>query len=92
MMTMILQHRKPLNININNKGIDNKVVRCVVSVYLVDWNFANKEAGDVDILEASKEDGKPFHIFCFKEPDYLMNIMELCTTLDDLEGGNTKHN
>ena len=59
---------------------------------LIDRHFANKEVGGVDMLEAATEDSKPFRIFYFKEPDYVMNIMASWMTLDELEGGNTKRN
>ena len=54
--------------------------------------FSDKEVGDVDMLEDSTGGGKIFHILCFKETDYVMNIMALWMTLDELEGGNKKHN
>ena len=41
----------------------------IIPVDLVDRHSVDKVIRDVDILEASAEDGKPFHIFCFKEPD-----------------------
>ena len=50
--------------------------------------FADKEVGDVDMLEDSTEGGKIFHIFCFKETDYAMKIMALWMALDELEGAN----
>ena len=53
---------------------------------LVGRNFAYKEVGGVDILEDATEDGRPFHIFCSKKPDYIMKIMASWMTLDDLEG------
>ena len=48
--------------------------------------FADKEVGDVDMLEDSTEGGKIFHIFCFKENDYVMKIVASWMTLDELEG------
>ena len=36
------------------------------------------------------EYGKPFHIFYFKYPDYMINIMSPWLTLDELEGANTR--
>ena len=59
---------------------------------LIDRKFANKEVGGVDMLEAATEDGKPFLIFCFKYPNYVMKIMISWMTLDELEGANTKRN
>ena len=38
------------------------------------------------------EYGKPFHIFYFKYPDYMMNIMPECITIDDSNGANMKCN
>ena len=57
---------------------------------LIDQHFLDKELGDIDTLEASTEDGNPFHILCFKENDYVTNIMTQWMTLDGLEGSNTK--
>ena len=59
---------------------------------LIDRKFAEKEVGDVDMLEAAIEYGKPFRILCFKEPGYMMNITEPWMTLDELEGANKKRN
>ena len=44
------------------------------------------------MLYVATEDGKKFRILCFKEPDYVMNIMASYMTLDELEGSNTKRN
>ena len=44
------------------------------------------------MLDAAKENGKTLCILFFKEPDYVMSIMALLMTLDDLEGANKKHN
>ena len=44
------------------------------------------------MLEAATVYGKPFCVFCFKDTEYEMRIMALWTTLDDLEGANTKCN
>ena len=44
----------------------------------IDRNFYKRYVGDVDILEATTEEGlegNPFRIFCFKETNYGMNIM-----------------
>ena len=59
---------------------------------IVDRNILDKEVVDVDMFESDTEYGKPFSILCFKEPDYVMNIMASWTALDELEGGNTKRN
>ena len=58
----------------------------------IDRHFANKEVGDVDMVEVMTEEGpqgKPFKIFCFKEPDYIMKIMATWMTLDELPEANT---
>ena len=44
------------------------------------------------MLEAATEDGNPFRILCFKEPDYVMKIMASWMNLDELEGSNTESN
>ena len=36
-------------------------------------HFANKEVGDMDSW-AGKLDSVPFHIYCMKEPDYVMSL------------------
>jgi hypothetical protein len=59
----------------------------------IDRHFANKEVGDVDMVEVMTEEGpqgKPFKIFCFKEPDYVMKIMATWMTLDELPEANTR--
>ena len=48
------------------------------------------EVGDVDMVMAATKEGKPFKIFCFKEPDYVMKIMASWMMLNELERGNTK--
>ena len=53
--------------------------------------FFYKYVGDIDMLEAATEYGNPVHIFLFKYPRYLMNILESWMTLDNMEGVNTKH-
>ena len=45
------------------------------------------------MLEAITEDGtegKSSKIFCFKEPDYVMNIMTTWMTLEELYGADTR--
>ena len=42
------------------------------------------------MLEARTYDNRTFRIFCMKESDYAMNIMENWMTLDDLEGARTR--
>ena len=44
------------------------------------------------MLEADTEYGKTYCIFCFKETEYVMNMMEYWMTLNDLEAANTKCN
>ena len=44
------------------------------------------------MLESATEYGKPFPIFCFKYPDYVINIMSSWMNLGEMEGDNTKHN
>jgi hypothetical protein len=51
----------------------------------IDEHFADRDVGDVDMLEAATEEGKPFRIYCFKETDYVMKIMATWMTLDKLE-------
>ena len=63
-----------------------------VSGDLIDWNFADKEVGVVDMLDAAIEEVKPIRIFGFNKPDYVMKIMSLWMTLDELEGVNMKRN
>ena len=41
----------------------------IVPVDLFDRHSVDNVIGDVEILEASAEDGKPFRILCFKESD-----------------------
>ena len=35
-------------------------------------------------------DGKALKIFCFKEPEYFMNIMATWMTLEELDGADTR--
>ena len=58
---------------------------------LIDRNCSDNDVGGVAMLESATEDNKLFHIFFFKEPDSVMNIMSLWVTIGDLEGGDTKH-
>ena len=59
---------------------------------LIEQNFAYKEVGGVDMLEASTEDGKPFRVFFLKYPEYVMKVMASWMTLDDMKGGKTRCN
>ena len=63
MTKTLLHQRTSLNSKINSKGKNKKVVRCGVTGDLIRQNFADKEVRGVDMLEASKEDGKAFRIF-----------------------------
>jgi hypothetical protein len=56
----------------------------------IDEHFVGKEVGDVDMLEVKTEEGKPFRIYCFKEPDYVMKIMATWMTLDELDDAPTR--
>ena len=44
----------------------------------------DKEVGSVYILEAAIEDGRPFRVFYFKEPNYVIKILLSWTNLDDM--------
>ena len=57
---------------------------------LIDTHFQDKEVGGVDILEARTQENKPFQIFCMKEPDYVMKIMAIWMTLEELDGAKTR--
>ena len=59
---------------------------------IIDGNFSDKEVGGLDILETAKEDGRPLYILLFKYHEYMMNIMELYITLDEMVRSNMKHN
>ena len=50
---------------------------------LIDTHFKYKEVSDIDVIEARTQENKSFQIICTKEPDYLINIMASCMTLDD---------
>ena len=59
----------------------------------IDKYFADKDVTHVDILEAITEEGhegKAFKIICFKEPEYVMNIMATWMTLEELDGADTR--
>ena len=42
------------------------------------------------MIDARNNDNKSFRIFCVKEPDYLMKIMVVWMTHDELEGTKTR--
>ena len=35
-------------------------------------------------------EGKSFNVFCLKEPEYVMKIMDTCMTLKELDGADTR--
>ena len=47
-------------------------------------HFQDKEVGDVVIIEERTQDNKLFWLFCMKYPDYVMRIMAIWITLDEL--------
>ena len=47
----------------------------------IDSQFALKEVGNVDAVK-KVEDGVDYHIFCMKEPDYVMKLMTTYETLE----------
>ena len=57
---------------------------------LSDTNIEDKEVVDVRIFGARTQDNKSFIIFCMKEPDHEMKIMDSWMDLDELEGTNTR--
>ena len=62
----------------------------IVTADLIDTHFQDKEVGEVGMIEARTQENNPFLILCMKDPDYVINIMESWTTLDELEGANTR--
>ena len=48
------------------------------------------EVGYVGMIEVITEDNKLFKIFFMKYPDYVMKIMAIWMTLDELEGSRTR--
>ena len=64
-----------------------------VPVDAIDKYFNDKDVTHVDILEYITEEGpegKAFKIFCFKDPEYVMKIMETWMTLEELDGAYTR--
>ena len=53
-------------------------------------HFEDKEVGYIVMVEARIQDNKLFKIFCMKDIDYVMTIMESLMTLDELEGTKAK--
>ena len=45
------------------------------------FHFSLKEVGNVDTVK-KVEDGVAYHVFCMKEPDYVMKLMATYGTLD----------
>ena len=59
----------------------------------IDQYFSDKDVTHVDMLEAITEkvpDVKAFNIFCFKGPEYAINIMSIWMTLEELDGADTR--
>ena len=56
----------------------------------IDKHFEDKEVGYCSMLQTKTDEGKPFKIFCMKEPDYVMKVMASWMTLNNLEGARTK--
>ena len=40
----------------------------------IDSHIASREVGNDDAMQ-QVEDGVAYHVFCMKEPDYVMNLM-----------------
>ena len=57
---------------------------------LIDTRFEDEEVCGVGMIEKITEDKKLSKIFCTKDTDYVMKIMETWTTLDELEGARTR--
>ena len=57
---------------------------------LIDTHFEDKDVGDDLIKEERTEDNKLFVIFSMKGPYYVMNMMVIWMTLDELEGANKR--
>ena len=56
-------------------------------------NFHNRDIGDVDMLDSMIEEGpegKLFMIIVLKETEYIMKTMYSWTTLEELEGADTR--
>ena len=64
-----------------------------VPVDAIDKYSSDKDFTYVDILEAITEYGtevKAINMFCYKEPEYVMKIMDTCTTLKEFDGADTR--
>ena len=57
---------------------------------LIDTHFTYKEVCDVETIEATTQMNNSLKIFCMKDPDYVMRIMEIWMALDELEGKKTR--
>ena len=55
----------------------------------IDEHMENSEVGEVDALKR-KNDGVDWHVFCMKEPEYVMKIMTTYGTLDPKDDAETK--
>ena len=59
----------------------------------IDGYFADKDVTHMDILEEITEEGpesKAFKIFCFEGPEYVMKIMAIWMTLEELDRADTR--
>ena len=64
-----------------------------MGVVTCDEYFSDKDITHVDMLEAITEEGpegKAFKIFCFKDSEYVMKIMDTWMTLEDLDRADTR--
>ena len=50
----------------------------------IDAHFASKEVGNVDSAK-QLEDGVYYHVFCMKDPDYVMKLMTTYGTLEPMD-------
>ena len=58
----------------------------------IDEYFADKDVTHVDMLEAITEEGpegEAFNFFCFKDPEYVLNIIANWMILYELDGADT---
>ena len=59
----------------------------------IDQYFSDIDVTHVDMLEAITKygpEGKEFKIFCLKEPEHVMKIMDTLMTLEELGGEDTR--
>ena len=84
-----------LEFGVYSDALNNKRKYCPKGVPgdAIDKYFSDKDVTHMDILVAITEEGpeeKAFKIFCFKEPEYVMNIMVTWMTLEDLDGADNR--